>query len=110
MTYSTLLRPSDIPGPCRPPRTIFLPSGSFPANAAGLACAAITHNLLRAAGFLASLAYAKATRRNRHHSRVKPGTTFTWRGTPITAMAPPAAAIPLKTATATHHHYDEGRV
>jgi hypothetical protein len=37
-----------------------LPSGSFPANAAWLACAAISHNLLRAAGTLASLAYAKA--------------------------------------------------
>jgi hypothetical protein len=37
-----------------------LPSGVFPANAAWLACAAITHNLLRAAGSLASLAYAKA--------------------------------------------------
>jgi len=37
-----------------------LPSGFFPANAAWLACAAITHNLLRAAGSLASLAYGKA--------------------------------------------------
>jgi hypothetical protein len=37
-----------------------LPSGSFPANAAWLACAAITSNLLRAAGALASLTYAKA--------------------------------------------------
>jgi hypothetical protein len=37
-----------------------LPSGSFPANAAWLACAAITGNLLRAAAALASLAYAKA--------------------------------------------------
>jgi hypothetical protein len=37
-----------------------LPSGSFPANAAGLACAAISHNLLRAAGALASLTCAKA--------------------------------------------------
>jgi Transposase DDE domain group 1 len=37
-----------------------LPSGSFPANAAWLACAAISHNLLRAAGALASLTYAKA--------------------------------------------------
>jgi hypothetical protein len=37
-----------------------LPSGSFPANAAWLALAAISHNLLRAAGCLASLAYAKA--------------------------------------------------
>ncbi len=37
-----------------------LPSGSFPANAAWLACAAISANLLRAAGTLASLAYAKA--------------------------------------------------
>jgi hypothetical protein len=36
-----------------------LPSGSFPANAAWLACAAIAHNLLRAAGSLASLACAK---------------------------------------------------
>ena len=35
-------------------------SGSFPANAAWLACAAIAHNLLRAAGSLASLACAKA--------------------------------------------------
>jgi hypothetical protein len=34
--------------------------GSFPANAAWLALAAISHNLLRAAGSLASLAYAKA--------------------------------------------------
>jgi hypothetical protein len=38
-----------------------LPSGSFPANAAWHACAAISHNLLRAAGSLANLAYAKAT-------------------------------------------------
>jgi hypothetical protein len=37
-----------------------LPSGSFPANAAWLACAAISHFLLRAAGSLASLTYAKA--------------------------------------------------
>jgi hypothetical protein len=37
-----------------------LPSGVFPANAAWLACAAISHNLLRAAGSLASLAYGKA--------------------------------------------------
>jgi hypothetical protein len=37
-----------------------LPSGSFPANAAWLACAAIAHNLLRAAGSLASLTCAKA--------------------------------------------------
>jgi Transposase DDE domain group 1 len=37
-----------------------LPSASFPANAAWLAHAAISHNLLRAAGTLASLAYAKA--------------------------------------------------
>ena len=37
-----------------------LPPGSFLANAAWLACAAISCNLLRAAGSLASLAYAKA--------------------------------------------------
>jgi DDE family transposase len=37
-----------------------LPSGSFPANAAWLALAAISHNLLRAAGSLASLAYGRA--------------------------------------------------
>jgi Transposase DDE domain group 1 len=37
-----------------------LPSGSFPANAAWLTCAAIAHNLMRAAGALAGLAYAKA--------------------------------------------------
>jgi Transposase DDE domain group 1 len=37
-----------------------LPSGSFPANAAWLACAAITCNLLRAAGTLAGLTYARA--------------------------------------------------
>jgi hypothetical protein len=37
-----------------------LPSGSFPANAAWLACAAISHNLLRAAGSLTSLTSAKA--------------------------------------------------
>ena len=37
-----------------------LPPGLFPANAAWLACAAIAHNLLRAAGSLASLAYGKA--------------------------------------------------
>jgi hypothetical protein len=37
-----------------------LPSGSFPANAAWLACTAISHNLLRATGTLASLACAKA--------------------------------------------------
>jgi hypothetical protein len=37
-----------------------LPSGSFPANAAWLTLAAISHNLLRAAGSLASPAYGKA--------------------------------------------------
>jgi hypothetical protein len=37
-----------------------LPSGKFAANAAWLTCAAITHNLLRAAGALASRAYGKA--------------------------------------------------
>jgi hypothetical protein len=37
-----------------------LPSGRFPGNAAWLTCAAIAHNLLRAAGSLASLAYGKA--------------------------------------------------
>jgi Transposase DDE domain group 1 len=37
-----------------------LPSGSFAANAAWLALAAISCNLLRAAGALASLAYARA--------------------------------------------------
>jgi hypothetical protein len=37
-----------------------LPSGSFPANAAWLALTAISHNLLRAAGSLAGLGYAKA--------------------------------------------------
>ena len=37
-----------------------MPSGSFAANAAWTACAAIAHNLLRAAGSLASLTYAKA--------------------------------------------------
>jgi Transposase DDE domain group 1 len=37
-----------------------LPSGSFPANAAWLTLAAISHNLLRAAGSVASLGYAKA--------------------------------------------------
>ena len=37
-----------------------LPSGSFAANAAWLACAAITHNLVRAAGSLASPFHAKA--------------------------------------------------
>jgi hypothetical protein len=37
-----------------------LPSGSFPANAAWLAHAAISCNLLRAAGTLANLGYAKA--------------------------------------------------
>jgi len=37
-----------------------LPSGSFPANAAWLACAAIAHNLTRAAGALASAFHARA--------------------------------------------------
>src|SRR5258707_484741 len=37
-----------------------LPSGHFPANAAWLALAAMTHNLLRAAGTLASAFFAKA--------------------------------------------------
>jgi len=37
-----------------------LPSGSFPANAAWLACAAISGNLLRAAAALASITCAKA--------------------------------------------------
>jgi DDE family transposase len=37
-----------------------LPSGSFPANAAWLACAAISCNLLRAAGSLASLTHVRA--------------------------------------------------
>ncbi len=37
-----------------------LPSGDFAANAAWLTCAAITHNLLRAAGTLASRRHGKA--------------------------------------------------
>ncbi|MWA06179.1 IS1380 family transposase, partial [Actinomadura sp. LD22] len=37
-----------------------LPSGHFAANAAWLTCAAITHNLLRAAGCLASAFHARA--------------------------------------------------
>jgi hypothetical protein len=37
-----------------------MPSGAFAANAAWLAIAAMAHNLLRAAGALASLPYAKA--------------------------------------------------
>ena len=37
-----------------------LPSGRFPANAAWLTCAGITHNLLRAAGTLAGRRHAKA--------------------------------------------------
>jgi hypothetical protein len=37
-----------------------LPSGRFPANAAWLTCAGITHNLLRAAGTLAGRQHAKA--------------------------------------------------
>jgi hypothetical protein len=37
-----------------------LPSGHFNANAAWAICAAITHNLLRAAGTLASRFHAKA--------------------------------------------------
>jgi Transposase DDE domain group 1 len=37
-----------------------LPSGRFPANAAWLTCAGITHNLLRAAGTLAGGQHAKA--------------------------------------------------
>ena len=37
-----------------------MPSGVFAANAAWLTCAAIAHNLLRAAGSLASLTYARA--------------------------------------------------
>jgi Transposase DDE domain group 1 len=37
-----------------------LPSGKFPANAAWLACAAIAHNLTRAAGALASTRHARA--------------------------------------------------
>jgi hypothetical protein len=37
-----------------------LPSGSFAANAAWLTCAALAHNLLRAAGALASVFHAKA--------------------------------------------------
>ena len=38
-----------------------LPSGSFAANAGWLACAAMSYNLLRAAGTLASAFHAKAT-------------------------------------------------
>ena len=37
-----------------------MPSGSFNANAAWLAIAAMAHNLVRAAGSLASLPFAKA--------------------------------------------------
>ncbi|MGH4006831.1 MAG: hypothetical protein ACRDTH_01440 [Pseudonocardiaceae bacterium] len=37
-----------------------MPSGSFAANATWLALATIAHNLTCAAGFLASLLYAKA--------------------------------------------------
>ena len=51
-----------------------IPSGQFGANSAWVLCAAIAHNLLRAAGVLAGGAYAVARGRhaatqNRHHPR-----------------------------------------
>jgi hypothetical protein len=55
-----------------------LPSGSFPANAAWLTLAAISHNLLRAASALDSLAYAKAQTRSPHpmaHAATRPTAT-----------------------------------
>ena len=48
-------------GPCRSQRLpARAPAGKFTANVAWLAIAVMTHNLLRAAGALASLIYAKA--------------------------------------------------
>ena len=58
------------PPPTRDPRTVFadlidgplahLPSGRFGANSAWILCAAIAHNLLRAAGVLAGDQHARA--------------------------------------------------
>ena len=52
-----------------------LPSGRFAANSAWAICAAITHNLLRAAGTLASASHAVArgaTLRRQHRQRPRP--------------------------------------
>jgi hypothetical protein len=51
-----------------------LPSGVFAANAAWLSIAAMAHNLLRAAGALASLPFAKARAATRGLGLVRPGT------------------------------------
>jgi hypothetical protein len=48
----------------------YMPSGSFPANAAWTACAAVAHNLLCAAGALASLTYAGAGRPTVRHDMI----------------------------------------
>ena len=61
LTVNERTRLRELERETREPHTLaHLPSGSFPANAAWLACAAIAHNLLRAAGSLASLTCAKA--------------------------------------------------
>lgn len=88
-----------------------LPSGQFTANAAWTICAAITHNLLRAAGSLASRVHARARGATlRRHLISVPARLAcpqgypvlhlpahwpwqdTWHSLHLTATAPPQAA------------------
>ena len=64
-----------------------LPSGVFTANAAWLVCAAIAHNLTRAAGALAGGRHARTrTAHDPHPADPHPG--------PDRALRPPAGAAP----------------
>jgi hypothetical protein len=73
-----------------------LPSASFPANAAWLALAAISHNLLRAAGSLASLAYAKAK-----EPRCAATSSTSPPAPPVTAVATSPCTCPKNGTTST---------
>jgi len=68
-----------------------LPSGSFPAHAAWLALAAISCNLLRAAGSLASLTYAKARGTTLRRDLIDVAARTARHGRGHITMHPPAA-------------------
>lgn len=67
-----------MPSGCRTSGSKSCCSGSFPANAAWLALAAISCNLLRAA--LASLAYAKARGATVRHDLIAVAARTAWHG------------------------------
>ena len=83
-----------------------LPSGRFGANSAWVLCAAITHNLLRAAGTLAGIrSVARGATLRRKIVNI-PARLARPQRRPRPAPAPPLALGPRMAPTVGQHHRD----